>query len=423
VWSDALLQAQHKDDQGRKLLTQAANVPVGPVAEGRALVLGDGMSDEQALAAASQALTLAAEGASDRLTAAQNLVVDALPEITEALTQATTLARAQHVVDVSPEFGILLATALSPDGTPIVSQTVASAGQQRFDALPAAGQTAFESLLASSTSPQEAAYVWKALAAGNSLKTVEGFDKAIRPYGNNQQWLADHLTPDLTGQPGQMLNQGKGYFATYKGQQDGNQDIQGWDIYDQGNIGDCAAASTVVARATVDPVYMLGLTTGYKAGAASIPQPVNDSPAAFHTRLQQAYTGALHKSQENPDALANQLLDPSSGDYSYQFATNAAQRQALFSEIGATAESGQPVFIDVDTQQAIAKAAVTGDYGGHQVVAVGYNPANNQLQIYNPWGFTQNVTEKQFVDGQLPINATGKPSGALPVPYGVEMPG
>jgi len=99
--------------------------------------------------------------------------------------------------------------------------------------------------------------------------------------------------------------------------------------------------------------------------------------------------------------------------------TSAAQRQAVLSQIEATAGSGQPVFIDVDTQQAIAK----GDYGGHQVVVVGYNQANNQLQIYNPWGVTYNVDAKQFVDGQLPINFNGTPSGALPVPYGVEIPG
>jgi uncharacterized protein YukE len=418
-WSDALLQAQHQDQQGRELLTQAADIPVGPVAEGRALALGAGMSDEEALASAGEALALAAEGCSDRFTAARDLLETLTEEIIDALTQATTLARARHVVDASPEFAILLATALNPDGTPIVSFTAASAGQQRFDALPAAGQTAFEGLLASSVSPQEAAYVWKALAAGNSLKTVEGFDKAIRPHANNQQWLADHLTPDLTGRPGQMLNQGNGYFATYKGQQDRKLDPQGWDIYDQGNIGDCAAASTVVAKATVDPVYMLGLTTGYGTPAGSNPPPGNDSPAAFHTRLQQAYTGAYRKDLNNTDTLANQLLDPSSGLYSYQDLNSAAQRQAVLSQIETTAGSGQPVFIDVESPNGTPPKSVDA----HQVVVVGYNQANNQLQIYNPWGFTQNVDAKQFVDGQLPINFNGTPSGAMPVAYGVEMPG
>jgi hypothetical protein len=267
VWSDALLQAQHKDDQGRELLTQAANV-----LEGGVVAFGMGMPAEEASAAAAKALALAAEGASDRLTATQHLD-ETLSVTTDALTQATTLARALNVVDASLEFETLLANVLNPDGTPILSSIAVAAGQQRFDALPAADQTAFEGMLASSVSPQEAAYMWKALAAGNSLQTVEGFDKAIRPHGNDQQWLADHLTPDLTGQPGQMLNQGNGYFATYKGQQYGNLDSQGWDIYDQGNMDDCAAASTVVAKATVDPVYMLGLTTGYGAPAGSNAPP------------------------------------------------------------------------------------------------------------------------------------------------------
>jgi hypothetical protein len=419
VWSDALVQAQHTDEQGRELLAKAGDIPVGPVAEGRALALGAGMSDEQALAAASDALTLAAEGCSERYTAALNLEETLSEDIIEALTQATTLARARHVVDASPQFAVLLGTALNPDGTPIVSFAAAAAGQQRFDALSAADQTAFEGLLASSVSPQQAAYVWKALAAGNSLTTVEGFDKAIRPHATNQQWLAEHLTPDLTGQAGQMLNQGNGYFATYKGQRDGNLDPKGWDIYDQGNIGDCAAASTVVAKATVDPVYMLGLTAGYGAPAGSSPAPGNDSPAAFHTRLQQAYTGAYRKDQENTDTLANQLLDPSSGLYFYQDLNSNAQRQAVLSEIEATAGSGQPVFIDVESPSGTPPKSVNA----HQLVVVGYNQANNQLQIYSPWGFTQNVDAQQFVDGQLPVNYNGKPSGALPVAYGVEMPG
>jgi hypothetical protein len=113
------------------------------------------------------------------------------------------------------------------------------------------------------------------------------------------------------------------------------------------------------------------------------------------------------------------LLDPSAGSYFYQDVNSAAQRQAVLSQIEVAAQSGQPVFIDVRSPNGTPPTSVDA----HQVVVVGYNEANNQLQIYNPWGFSQNVDAKQFVDGQLPINSDGTPSDAMPVAYGVEMPG
>jgi|GEM_PF-3510046 len=423
AWSDALQRAQQNDQQGRELLAQAGNV--GPVTSGRTLGLGYGMSVTEA---ADQALSLAAEGCSTRQAAALALAV-AASSATSVLTQTTGYATAQKIVDAGPLTAMLMSTALNPDGTPILSLNTFTMGMQRWDALSAQDRTAFEELLASSASPQEAAYLWEALAAGNSVKTVEAFDKAIRPYGNNPEWLTDHLDPDLDGHPGVLPGNGNGFFATYKGKTDGElslvkQILQHFpgvfpdDIYDQGDIGDCVAASTVVARASVDPVYMLGLTTGFDP-ASSNPTLGDDSPGAFHARLQQAYTGAFRKDQTDSNALANQVLSPAtSTPYQYQSLGSTASRAQALQQIEANAGSGVPVLIDVESPP----GTPAKDFGAHQVVVVGYNGANNQLEIYNPWGFTQNVDASKFVDGQLPINYNGTSTGAMPDAYGVEMP-
>ncbi|MFE9328728.1 hypothetical protein ACIHDR_48125, partial [Nocardia sp. NPDC052278] len=49
--------------------------------------------------------------------------------------------------------------------------------------------------------------------------------------------------------------------------------------------GDCVAASTVVARAAKDPVFMLGLTTGQGPATIGGDKPGEDSVAAFSNRL------------------------------------------------------------------------------------------------------------------------------------------
>ncbi|WP_429428333.1 hypothetical protein [Nocardia sp. GAS34] len=434
-WSDALQRAQSNDQHGRELLTQAGNVT-----EGRALGLGVGVS-------AGQALQLAADGCSLRQATALELL-GAASTATMVLTQTTAYARAQKVVDAGPLTATLLSTAQNPDGTQILSLNAITVGEQRWEALSTADRTALEGLLASSVSSQEAAYMWKALAAGNSVKTIEAFDKAIRPHATSPQWLADHLTPDLAGQPGSSWGSGDVSWATYKGKSNGQLGLlsrfkdfalmEDSDIYNQGKYGDCVAASTVVARANVDPVYMLGLTTGFGEPVGSNPPPGDDSPAAFHARLQHAYIGEYRIGQaaegDKPDlqtgigskgenVLANRLLAPAtSTPYHYQSLSSPSSRAQALPEIEANAADGVPVPIDVQS----SPGTPTKDFEAHQVVVTGYK--GGKLQIVNPWGFTQNdVDPSKFVDGKLPI---GTPVGGLslstvtmPDADGVEMPG
>ncbi|MFE9328917.1 hypothetical protein ACIHDR_49265 [Nocardia sp. NPDC052278] len=56
----------------------------------------------------------------------------------------------------------------------------------------------FEKMLADAKSPQEAAYLWKALGAGyNSLADPQSFDQVIHPHGDDPSWLSGHLDPHI----------------------------------------------------------------------------------------------------------------------------------------------------------------------------------------------------------------------------------
>lgn len=67
----------------------------------------------------------------------------------------------------------------------------------------------------------------------------------------------------------------------------------------QGPHPTCVAASTVTARAMVDPLYALQLTTGGRPG-----DPAHDSPQAFEERLRdeqvRVYDGARPASADWP---------------------------------------------------------------------------------------------------------------------------
>jgi hypothetical protein len=76
---------------------------------------------------------------------------------------------------------------------------------------------AYEKMLADAKSPQEAAYMGKALAAGYSLVDVRAFGQARHPHGDDLKWMSDHLDPHIdnldTG-----LGQASEYKLNYKGQ-------------------------------------------------------------------------------------------------------------------------------------------------------------------------------------------------------------
>ncbi|HEY3867796.1 MAG TPA: hypothetical protein VGM10_05580 [Actinocrinis sp.] len=415
-WAEDLTWAQQQDHDGRSQLVQA-----GTMLSGYDMTSGE---PEQ------KALPIALSGAAARVAGAQHLANTA-PGTATLLNQYAEGARAQEITtgDMDPLSAVVLANASDSIGGDILSPTALALASQRLNSMSAADQAAFERLLTNAKSPQEAAYIWKALAAGNSLSQVESFDAAIHTHGTDLLWLAEHLTPDLND----PNTTGSGAdWAAFKGQQDGGLDVQGWDLFDQGNVGDCVAASTVVAQASVDPVLMLSLTTGYGEPAGSQPPPGDDSAAALHQRLQQIYLKQYGAGQhadgfwanlfghgegiesKGENYLANQDLSGAAGGaYHYQGLSSAADRQSALPQIQTAVDSGKPVPFDV-----------TGAGGGHQMLIIAHNGSN--LEVYNPWGFTEWVSENQFVNGQLGAltgpGVGGSATSEMPAPDGVELP-
>lgn len=284
-------------------------------------------------------------------------------------------------------------------------------------------RSAFEKLLADSKSPEEAAYLWNAAASGYSLRDIQEFSAIIHPHGDDKAWLQQHLEPEL--------NSSDALF-TRRSQPDYNETTSlpwqsdGYDtpIYSQGPIGDCAPASTVVARATIDPVFMLGLSTGQGPAAVGGATAGDNSPAAFQKRLQYAYTSnndtylqTLSTSGLDPGLtqLDSHLLRPATGaEYDVRDVTDAATREAVLPKIEEAVLSGKPVPVDVFANE--------GDRPAHQLVIIGAK--DDMLEVYNPWGYTQWVPKQQFVSGSFgaPTADDAAPVGGMPTPYIVQLP-
>jgi hypothetical protein len=296
----------------------------------------------------------------------------------------------------------------SDGGGGILTAAEMTRASQLMSAMSGADLKQFEALLAGAKSPQEAAYLMKALAAGNSPSAVKQFDALIHPFGNDPAWLSKHLAPDLTS-------------ATYGGVANESWGKKGeFSIYNQGPIGDCVSASVVVARANLDPVFMLKLTTGDQPGL-----PGADSPSAFFHRLQgsfisqwqvgqhseghpqvyPAFQGGL--GQTGGNLLANSNLGTATGtSYQYVPLHGGSENAAILPRIMQAVSSGQPV-----------PMGVTNGSSYHQVVIIGADSVNNDLQIYNPnAGSVSLVPLQQFINNQ----ANG--SWNLPTVDNVELP-
>ncbi|WP_216892534.1 hypothetical protein [Nocardia alni] len=406
-WADWLSQAQQNDAaacQGmNELLADLAAQQAQSAEEAHPIPVG-------------MTTVLSAAGfCSDRLSVAQQTVA-AAAEAASILGEFTEMAWAHQIAGPSGDPLAAVVTAATGGGnSAIVNPAVLARAAQQLENMTPAEQKSFDALLADCKSPAEAAYVWKALGAGYTVSQVQAFDAAIHPHGGDDKWLNTHLMPDITNDT----------LATYDGKVDPQLDTIGLDIYDQGEVGDCVAASTVVARASVDPVYMLGLTTGYGLPAPSdkrsngMPPVGDDSAPAFYDRLQQAYAGGFDQYGTDSSSQAVALLDQPTGKvYVPTSLGSAADRQAAIPQIEAAVNSGQPVPIDIYGTSTNAQGQV--EEPAHQVVIIGR--AGAALEIYNPWGSTTWVSEKDFVDGTMGDVTSNSPEGGMPIPYEVITP-
>ena len=239
-------------------------------------------------------------------------------------------------------------------------------------------------LLASAASPEHRAYLLKTLAAGYSVPEVAGFDQLIAGHGDDPGWLEEHLSPlslDV-----ENPTPGKDHISF------------GSARWAQGNQPTCVATSTVTARAEVDPLYALRLTTGGHPG-----DPEFDNPAAFANRLRdeqaQVYDGGRTWFQEHfgddgmtseqSETAANEVIAPRTGAaYGNVRLADVDAREATIPSIERAVDEGYPVPFSTHER---------GET--HQLMVIGHS--GDQLQVYNPWGYTYWITERDFVDGRV----------------------
>ncbi|MFB7614277.1 WXG100 family type VII secretion target [Kitasatospora sp. NPDC056181] len=319
------------------------------------------------------------------------------------LNQLTSKARASRAGEGSldPLAAVVLATEKNPgageDDGYILTPGQLDRATQTLGVMTGADQAAFRALLSGAKSPEEAAYLWKALAAGHSVADIQKFDAGIHPHGDDPAWLAQHLVPatsttDINRESSDNID------LTYQGQQ---VNIDGYGVYSQRNVNDCVAASTVIAQAKLDPLLMYQLTTG-----GTPDEPGADSAQNFEQRLQKTYVDEYIAGQKadgqktypkedsglGPKAqtyLADKDLGKATGaDYEHVELESDADRRAALARIEKSVDEGLPVPISVRNEDE-----------GHQMMIIGRD--GDKLQIYNPWGFTSWVTEDQFVNSQL----------------------
>lgn len=400
------------------------------------------------------ALNQAANGLGKRVSAWQTLST-ASTRFIELLNQyAATDARAGRLDGSTedPLTALVIATSQDPDaqsagvGVDIDDANSLSLGAQRLAAMNAADQARFQSLLASCGSPQEAAYLWKAVAAGYPMSTVKAFDQAIGAHGADPDWLAQHLDVSLGAPevPGQQS--GVGYPGA-------STDTP----YSQGSVNDCVAASTVMAAVNNDPVLSLFLTTGFSGSSFSFltdPKSTwvggrfghmqttdfpykagDDSPAAVEARTQALFQnryqwGLSHDGIDSLDQiwpgagigewgqhnLANNLLGTMNGaNYTFVKMNNATDRASALQQIDASVSAGVPVTFTVRAE------GISNTFNRHQMAIIGSDASTGMLEVYNPWGYTQWISAQDFVNGNVG-SLTGGSDGNMKLPYNIEIP-
>lgn len=384
--AEGIREAQSKHDYGVSALNAAASIlnngdlimPADELRRARTAIL-DGVSYMS--------------DAAGRAKAAGN-------EAQKTLTKLASEARARKVTadGLTDADQLVLADAAAPGGPADLNEILTANELKRssefMDKMNAHDKAEFNRLLSSAKSPQERAYLMKALAAGHGLQQIDGFAQQI--HGRPPQWLSDRLTPVVI----QSTDAGTNY-VNYQGAK-----------WDQGPDGTCVASSTVNARAMVDPLYALQLTTGGRPD-----DPAYDNPIAFADRLKQEQN-RVH-AEGGGDPLPDGGMDPygqqhvadvevgsyTDANYAERKLDNNAERQASLAEIERHIDNGVPVPVDVK-----------GSTGKHAMMIVGHE--GDRLQVYNPNGTITWISEDDFVHNRMGYTT----NGYFPTAYSVYLP-
>ncbi len=289
------------------------------------------------------------------------------------------------------------------DANLILTADAASRASARLDRLGPDDRRRFDHMLGGSTSAEERAYLLQALAAGYRLSEIEDFDHKIHDHAQDPYWLQHHLRPiEERGGPDAYVQRSVDF--------DGG-------TWTQGSDPTCVAMSTVMARARVDPLYALRLTTGGHPG-----DPAYDNGDAFARRLHdeqhRVYDGGrdwlqdLFGSDGMTDGqardVANHEVAPYTGTNYREVAVHSAgDRRGVLLDVETAVDKGLPVTF-----------SVSGHGLGHEMAIVGHQ--GGMLEVYNPWGYTVWVSEDDFVNNHMNVVADGVPPmvRAVNVPRG-----
>ncbi|MER7581518.1 peptidoglycan-binding protein [Kitasatospora sp. NPDC097691] len=282
----------------------------------------------------------------------------------------------------------------------ILTEANVARAAQIMDGMSDADRARFDRLLAGSKSPEERAYLMKALAAGHGYDEIKAFGDLIHEHGDDPAWLAERISPvQLDAASPDLAPTG------YQGVR-----------WDQGNRGTCVPASTVTARAIVDPLFAFQLTTGghpgdpaYDNGKAAYDRWLSETDRVHDKR------GWWHKwtdgmlDYESKDVADDEIGTHTGAGYKNVDLDSRDQRQNVLAQIEQKVDEGKPVPISVDSGHWYQT-------GSHQMVIIAHR--GDLLELYNPWGATVWVSESDFVDNHM----QGASDDRFPAVSSVRMP-
>ncbi|NJC69067.1 hypothetical protein HC031_04915 [Planosporangium thailandense] len=293
---------------------------------------------------------------------------------------------------------LVIADAAVPGGPYDANLILTAAAASRADAnlftLSRDDRRSFIGLVHECRSPQEQAYLLQALAAGYSVKEIRAFDSKIHDHAGDPRWLRQHLTPigEIAG-PDRLHRRRPVEF--------------GGRPWAQGPEPTCVAMSTVLARAKVDPLYALELTTGGHPG-----DPAYDNGDAFARRLRdeqhRVYDGGRNWLQDlfgrdgmtegqARDVADEQVASHTGAHYDQVSVDSTGDRRNVLPDVEKSVDQGLPVTFTVsDGRQ------------GHEMAIVGRQ--GDMLEVYNPWGYTVWVSEDDFVHNRMNVVGDGVPA-------------
>ncbi|MFE2961047.1 hypothetical protein [Nocardia tengchongensis] len=433
TWAEQLVKARAFDSDGRDQLRAAhtllSRVPFGLSSEAMTTLLGT-------------ALEHTASGC-HALRAGAQVEDDAGRDAATALRLSTLRARARQFAYTGA--GGLDSIVLAYQGPNILSPATIGHASELLAAMSDQDRNAFDALVSGAASTAEVAYLWKALGAGYTMAKLIEFDQAIHPHAGDTVWLRQHLSPNVRSQQFEQqpaMNQ-RNELPYDSGQADSDAGLV--PFYSQGDQPTCVAASDTVARLDMDPVLMLGVTTG-TGPAAVLGAPVSaDSVAAVHSRVQQLYAQNYQAGQaadsstahwgvggRGADALNASLLSPVTGKaYDTTALDSVDARRAALPRIQAAAAAGNPVpftvegvSTDVDrlpsSNGVTHRPELTKETVAHQMLVV--DARDDRLEIYDPYGYTQWVSTADFVNNRLGEVTGTDPRGGRPDVVSASIP-